>query len=137
VVDSHIEVGNRLCLNALRCIYHQQRSLTSRNAPADFVAEVNMSRSVNEVESVSLAIAHIFHLDGMAFDGNATLTLEVHVIEHLTFCYLDGVCPFEETVGQCALAMVYMGYDTKVTNMFHGCKDSDILCIRQGFVDFF
>ena len=78
-----------------------------------------MSRGVDEVEDVFLLIIYILHLYGMALDGDAAFFLEVHVVEHLSLCHLDGVSVFEEAVGECTLAVVDMSYDTEVTYVFH------------------
>ncbi len=42
-----------------------------------------MPGGVDEVEGVFLAVEMIVHLYGVAFDCDATLALEVHVVEHL------------------------------------------------------
>jgi hypothetical protein len=78
-------------------------------------------RGIDEVEDVFLAIQLIIHLDGMTLNGNATLPFQVHVIEHLCLLVLfgDGVCIFQQTVGQGAFTMVDMGNNAKVTNILH------------------
>ena len=78
-----------------------------------------MSRGVNQVQYVFFAFVHIFHLDGMAFNGNTTFTLQFHIVQHLSFRHLDGLGKFQETVGQCRLAMVYMCNNAKVSYMVH------------------
>ena len=78
-----------------------------------------MARSVDEVELVGAALVGIVHLYGVALDGYATLTFKVHVVEHLSLGHLNGVGVFQETVGQCALAMVNMGDDAEVANVVH------------------
>ena len=90
VVNSHIEVGNRLGLHTLGSIHYQQSALTGRNRARHLVGEVHMSRSVNQIKSIFLAILHVIHLDSMALDGDTSLALQVHIIEHLGLHILAG-----------------------------------------------
>ena len=99
MVDGHIKIGDCLCLNTLSSIHHKQGSLAGSNRTAYLVGEVDVSRSINKIKDIFLAIVHIFHLDGMTLDGDATFTLQVHVIKHLSFGDLDGVGEFQHTVG--------------------------------------
>ncbi len=78
-----------------------------------------MTRSINQVKNECLTIAMIFHLYGMTLDGDATLALKVHIVEHLVFGNGNGFGIFQQTVGQCRLTMVYMGYDAKIANILH------------------
>ena len=80
-----------------------------------------MSRCVDEVERVLLAIQDLIHLNSMALDGNASLSLQVHVIEHLSLHVLplNRLGKFQQTVGQGALAVVDMGDDTEVPYFVH------------------
>ena len=96
-----------------------------------------MSRRVDEVEYIGLTIAHIFHLYGVALDGDAALALQVHVIEHLSLGDLNGVGALKQTVGQGALAMVDVSDDAEVANLVHGRKDSENRRITQEKVYFF
>ena len=54
-----------------------------------------MSRSVDEVQNIFLAVQLILHLYGVALDGDASLSLKIHVVEHLPFCNLYGVGAFQ------------------------------------------
>ena len=49
-----------------------------------------MSRGVNQVKRIFLTILCIIHLDGMALDGDSTLSFQVHVIKHLGLHILTG-----------------------------------------------
>ena len=90
-----------------------------------------MSRSIDEVQQVFLAFIGIFHLDGMALDGNATLALQFHIIQHLSLRHLDGLGILQEAVGQGTLTVVNVGYDAEVSYMVHrlisslACKDNE------------
>ena len=54
--DRRVAVGDRLRLDALRGIDHQQRAFAGRQRPADFVAEVDVPRRVDQVQVVHLAV---------------------------------------------------------------------------------
>ena len=92
-----------------------------------------MPRSVNEVKGVIgcwlLAIGFlpvaVLHLDSVAFDGDATLFLQIHIIEDLILhvSHVNGSCQLQHSVGEGAFAVVNMGNNTKITYIFHfGCK---------------
>ena len=101
MLQCHIKVGDGLCLHTLAGIDHQQSTLAGSDTATHFVAEIHVSRSVNEVEDVVLALVLIFHLDSVALDGNASLSLQLHVIEHLPFSNLNGISKLQQTVCQC------------------------------------
>ena len=80
-----------------------------------------MSRSVNKIESISFVIMKILHLYGMALNGYATLSLKVHIIEHLGLQVLTyySACGLEQTVGKCAFAVVNMGNNAEIPDFVH------------------
>ena len=79
-----------------------------------------MSRGVNEIQTVVLAIQTIVHLNGVTLDGDASFFFKVHVIKHLTFRHLDGLGVFQQTVGKGALSVVDVGNDAKVSDVIQG-----------------
>ena len=117
MVDGHIEVGDGLRLNPLRGIHHKERALTGSDAATYLVAEIHVSRCVDEVQDIFLALVCIFHLDGVALDGDSTFLLQVHVIQHLAFGDTYGLGKFQEAVGQSGFTVVNMGYDTEIAYM--------------------
>ena len=121
VVDSHVEVGNGLSLNALRAVDNQQCTLTSSDRARHFVREVDVSRSVNEVEDICLTVVFVFHLDSVALDGDASLFLKVHVVKHLSFHVFRryGVGKLEQTVCQSTFAVVDVCNDAKIADILH------------------
>ena len=119
VLDGHVEVRNGLRLYALCRVDHQQAALASRNRSAHFVGEVHVTRSVDEVEHIVLSVQVVVHLDGMAFDGDASFFFEVHVVEHLPFRHLDGLCAFEQSVGQGTFTVVDVSNDAKIAYVVH------------------
>jgi hypothetical protein len=60
----------------------------------------------------------------MALDRDSPLALQVHIVKHLILLLTvsQGSCKFKQAVGQGALPMVNMSYDTKVARIFHRCK---------------
>ena len=80
-----------------------------------------MSRSVYEVERVSLTIVNILHLYGVALDSDTALALQVHVVEHLRLHVLahHSAGSFKKTVGKRTLAMVDMRYYAEISYFIH------------------
>ena len=93
VVQRLIDVGERLRLDALAGIDHQDRALARGQRPADFIGEVDMAGSVHQVELILLAIlGGVEQPDGLGLDGDTALTLDIHAVEHL-FAHLARVQP--------------------------------------------
>ena len=83
-VERMIDVGERLCFDALAGVDHQQRSFAGRQRARDFIGEVDMARRVHQVEDVILAVLGVIvQPDGLRLDGDAALALDIHGIEHL------------------------------------------------------
>ena len=80
-----------------------------------------MSRGVNQVERVFAAVLHVVHLDGMALDGDAALSFQIHVVEHLGLHVLasHSVGELEQSVGERALAVVDVRHDAEVAYCLH------------------
>ena len=52
LADGEVDVGQRLGLDALRGVHHEDRALAGLEAAADLVAEVDVAGRVDEVEPV-------------------------------------------------------------------------------------
>ena len=78
-----------------------------------------MAWSVDQVENVFLAFVHVIHLDGVALDGDAALTLQVHVVKHLVLevAVIHRFGELQQTVSQCALSVVDVGDDAEVSDV--------------------
>ena len=83
MLKSHIEIGDRLRLDTLSCIYNQQCPFAGGDGARDLVGEVHVPWGIDQIEYVVLAIELIVHLDGVTLDGDPTLALEIHIIEYL------------------------------------------------------
>ena len=102
MVYGHVEVGYCLGLHALRGVHHKQGALTGSDASRHLVGEINVSRSVYQVECIFLAVlGGVVHLYGVALDGDAALTLQIHVVQHLALRNLYRMGTFQQAVGQC------------------------------------
>ena len=80
-----------------------------------------MTGRINKVELVNLAIdGGIVERDALGFNGNATLTLDIHGIEDLTvhFPLTKTAAKLNKTVGDGRLTVVDVGDDRKIANMF-------------------
>ena len=121
IVQGQVKVGNGLSLHALSGIHNQQTALARSNGARHFVREIDVSWSVDKIERIIFAILNVIHLNGVALDGNATLSLQVHVIEHLILHFLaaDGLGVFQQSVRQGAFTMVDMRYNAKISNILH------------------
>ncbi len=92
VVDRLIDIGERLRLDALAGIDHQQRALAGGERAVDLVGEVDVAGRVDQIEDVILAVAGaVFEPHRLRLDGDAALALDIHGIEHL----LDHFARFE------------------------------------------
>lgn len=81
-----------------------------------------MSRRIDQIERILHSVMRrVFHLDGVAFDGDALFAFEFHVIEHLSlhFTLIERVGFFQQTIGKRRFSVVDMGYDAEITDVFH------------------
>ena len=80
MLESHIEIRNRLCLNTLSCVDDKQCAFACSDRAGDFVGEVHVPWGINQIEYVVLTIELVVHLDGVALNGDPALALEIHII---------------------------------------------------------
>src|SRR5437016_4423039 len=116
-----VQVRERLGLDPLRGIDHQQRSFTGSQAARYLVGKVNVTGSIDQVQFILLPIERLIeHAYGLSFDGNTLLTLQIHLVEYLLrqFALRYGSCKFPYAVSKGRFAMVYMSDSTKISNMF-------------------
>ena len=120
VLDRLIDVGERLRLDALGGIDHQQRTLAGGQRPVHLIGEIDVAGGVDQVEDVVLAVLRpVVEAHGLRLDGDAALALDVHGIEHLRLHLPLGQAPghLDEPVGERRLAMVDMGDDGEVADI--------------------
>jgi len=80
-VERVVEVRDRLSLDSLRRIHQQQCALTSSDGATDLIGEVNVARSVNEVEQVLLIFVHVEHTDGLSYDCDSSFFFDLKICE--------------------------------------------------------
>ena len=122
VAQCKIEVRDCLCLNALSCIDYEQCAFARCDSTRNFIREVDVSRGVNQIECIGLTIVvMVLHLDSVALDCDTFFAFEVHIVEHLRlhFALIKRVGVFEQTVGQCAFAVIDVSDDTEIADIFH------------------
>ena len=78
----------------------------------------------------------VTHLNGMAFNRDAALTFQIHVIQHLAFCDLNRFCLLQQTIGKCRFAMVYMCNNTKVSYIIYRFHSAEKLLLRAKLTKF-
>ena len=129
LVDGLIDIGQRLGLDPLAGIDHEQRALTCGQAARDLVGKVHMARRVHQVEDIGLTVSSgVIQPHGLGLDGDAAFLLDIHGIEHL-FAHLSlgqAAADLDEPVGQRRFAMIDMGDDRKVADSVARCHPGDI-----------
>ena len=113
------EVRHRLRLDALRRVHDEHRAFAGLQRTMHFVAEIDVTGRVDQVDLVLLALVFVDHAHRAGFDRDAFLALQFHGVEQLLahLALGDGVSHLDQTVGQRALAVVNMGDNRKVANM--------------------
>ena len=119
VVDRHISVGKRLSFHALRCVHHQQCAFARGQRARNLVGKIHVPRGIDQVELVSLSVLGlVHHADGVGFDGDAALALQIHGIQHLGLHLARRQRPgqLQQAVGQRGFPMVDVRDDREITN---------------------
>ena len=130
-VERVIDVGERLRLDALAGVDHQQRAFAGRQRARNLIGEVDMAGRVDQVEDVGLAVlGRIGQPHGLRLDGDAALALDIHGIEHLFLhlARLQAAGGLDQTVGQRRFAMVDMRNNGEVADVGNrdGCHGRGI-----------
>jgi len=113
-------VGDRLRLDPLRRINHQQRAFARAQAPGNFIREIHVTGSINQVQLVGLAVLGLVkHRDRMRLDGDAALLLQIHGVEQLLghIARGDGTRHVQQAIRKRRLPMVNVGDDAEITYM--------------------
>ena len=118
-IDRGIGVGHGLGLDPLKRVDQQHGPLAAGKAAGNLVVEIDVAGGVDEVELIDFPLVGVFHAHGAGLDRDPPLPLQLHVVEHLLLelTLLHGARPFEQSVGQCALAVVDVGDDRKITDV--------------------
>ena len=119
VVESKVRIGEGLSFDPLRGVDHQQRAFTGLQAPGDFVREIDVAGRIDQVQLVEIAvIGLVIQADGVSFDGDPALALEVHGIEDLLhhLALGEGAGHFEQPVGQRRFSMIDVRDDGEIAD---------------------
>ena len=109
-----------LGLRAVGGIDHQQHAVDHVHDALDFAAEIGVAGGIDDVDVVVL----VFEGGVFGADGDALLPFQVHGI-HDAFLGGDGLVGakgarlFEQAIHQRGLAVVNMGDNRDVADMFH------------------
>ena len=117
VVDGEVSIGQRLGFHALACVDHKERAFAGGKRAGDFVAEVDVTGGVDQVELIGIAVVRlVHHAHGVGLDGDAAFALEIHGIEDLSlhFAACHGAGELKQAVAQRRLAMVDVGNDGEI-----------------------
>jgi hypothetical protein len=123
VLHGHVEVGESLGFDALGRIDEDEGAVARHERPAHFMGEVDVAGGVDEVELIPFSVPGVVEKsDGVALDGDAPLALQVHRVENLVAELPLGHRPasLDQAVGECGLAVIDVGDDTKVADVLGG-----------------
>ena len=139
LLDGGIAVGDGLGFHALGCVHHQQRPFTGRQGAGHLVREVHVSGGINEIQLVGLAITgRVVQRHALRLDGDATLTLQLHGIQHLFFelTLTEAATDLNKAVRQRGFTMIDVGDDGEVANILdvshRACKQSVVAAPARG-----
>src|SRR5262249_30701072 len=112
-----IDVGQRLGLDALRGVHHQNRALAGRQRAPNLVTEIDVAWCVKQIQLVALAVPGlVVHADSLGLYGNPAFAFEVEAIKMLlaVLACADGPRRLEEAIRQGGLSMVYVCDDAEI-----------------------
>ncbi len=115
-----VVVGERLRLNPLGGVDHQQRAFAGGERARDLAREVDVARGVDEVQLVRDAVVRrVGERHRMHLDRDPALALEIHRIEQLGFhvAVLHGLGELEQAIAQGGLPVVDVRDDAEVAHV--------------------
>ncbi len=134
VVERLIDIGQRLRLDPLGGVDHQQRAFAGGEAAVHLIGEVHVARRVDQVQLVELAVLRaVVEPHGLRLDGDAALALDIHGIEHLLLHLprAEPAAELDQPVCERGLAVIDMGDDGEVAD---AGKRRNLLIIHGGLV---
>ena len=84
--------------------------------------KIYVARCINEVQQIVLTVrGAVVERNRIALDGNAPFTLDIHRVEHLVaeLTLRNAITGLDQSIGQRRLAVINMGDNAKIPNMFH------------------
>jgi hypothetical protein len=82
-----------------------------------------MARSIYKIEDIGCSVVgSVIEADSLSLDGNSALTLQIHLVQELVLLIPvgKGAGILEKPVCKCGLAVVNMGDNGKVADIFDG-----------------
>ena len=127
VVQGQIHIGQGLGFNALGSVNYQQCALAGRQSTGHLIGKVHVTGGIDKVQHIFLAIAGLVHAaHSLSLDSNTTLTLQIHGVQnlllHFPFAQCTGI--FYQSVSQRRFAMIYMGNNRKVADIFFNHRNA-------------
>ena len=122
LLGRRIAVRDCLRLDPLRRVDDQQRAFAGRERTRHLVGEVDMTRRVDQVQVVDVAVARLVaERGGLRLDRDAPLALELHRVEHLLAHLAVGkaAAALDEAVGKRRLAVIDVRDDREVADVLH------------------
>ena len=86
-----------------------------------------MARSIDKVQHIFLPITGLIHAaHGLSLDSNTTLPLQIHGVQNLLLHFPFAQCTsiFYQSVSQRRFAMIYMGNNRKVADIFFNHRNA-------------
>ena len=120
MIHRQVGVGNGLGFHALGRIHDQESPFTGGHAARHFVGKVHVSRGIDQVELILLAVfGTVGHRHRVRLDRDAALALEIHVVEHLVAepASIDRLGLLHHAVRECGLAVIDVGNDAEIAYM--------------------
>ncbi len=118
-VEREVQVGQRLSLDALRGVDQQHRAFAGLQRAGHLIGEVDVARSVDQVQDIVGAVEVPGQPHVLGLDGDATLALDVHPVEvlgaHIPVRHDTG--ELQHPIRQRGLAVVDVGDDAEVPNL--------------------
>ncbi len=94
MIDRQVRIRQSLRFHALRSIHHQQRALAGSERPRNFIGKINMPGRIDQIELVTDPVSRfIHHADGVRFNRDPALALEIHRVENLLLHFALGQRP--------------------------------------------
>ena len=68
----------------------------------------------------------VHHLNGVALDGDSSLTFKIHIIQSLLLqpSFIYSTSSLQQSVGQGTFPVVDVGNNAEITDILHRCKIS-------------
>ena len=116
MVDGHVQVGQRLRLDALRRVDEQHRALACGQRARHLIREIHVAGGVDHAERVLGALEGPRHAHGLRFDGDAALLLDVHAVEEAVthLALRNDAAQLQDAVGHRGLAVVDVCDDAEI-----------------------